>query len=267
MAIRGSGAGNHMAASQNVAKKLEDPDVEAALSAVRSAVSGERAPRAVPRPAIDMTRRPSSSYSSPPYNRETAKPAPSRHEIAELTSRINSQLDRLAAQRPATSVNRDENTSRNGFAGILGGDTRVQDTPRPQRAVNGYDAGHHPDPYSSYAYEDVQSGEEIYDPHAHEDVHQVAPYASAYDDPHEPYEEAELPAMLSHDAANATQSAFNQLAETLMARAMGERSIEDVTRELLRTMLKNWLDENLPQMVERIVRQEIERVARRGSQR
>jgi cell pole-organizing protein PopZ len=32
-------------------------------------------------------------------------------------------------------------------------------------------------------------------------------------------------------------------------------------------MLKQWLDENLPSLVERLVREEIERVARRGPQR
>jgi cell pole-organizing protein PopZ len=40
------------------------------------------------------------------------------------------------------------------------------------------------------------------------------------------------------------------------------RSLEDLVRELLRPLLKAWLDENLPGMVERMVRSEIERVSR-----
>ena len=44
------------------------------------------------------------------------------------------------------------------------------------------------------------------------------------------------------------------------------RTLEDLVREMLRPLLKGWLDDNLPGMVERIVRQEIERVSRgRGS--
>jgi cell pole-organizing protein PopZ len=39
------------------------------------------------------------------------------------------------------------------------------------------------------------------------------------------------------------------------------RTLEDITRELLRPILKNWLDENLPELVERIVREEIGRLA------
>ena len=40
------------------------------------------------------------------------------------------------------------------------------------------------------------------------------------------------------------------------------RTLEDLVREMLRPMLKSWLDDNLPGLVERLVRTEIERVAR-----
>jgi cell pole-organizing protein PopZ len=70
--------------------------------------------------------------------------------------------------------------------------------------------------------------------------------------------------MLSGSSAQAVQSAFSKLADSVMTRATSEKSVEDVTRELLRVMLKQWLDENLPAMVERMVREEIERVARTG---
>lgn len=76
---------------------------------------------------------------------------------------------------------------------------------------------------------------------------------------------SDQPAMLSSDASVATASAFNRLADTIVAQATaGNRSIEDITREVLRPMLKSWLDEHLPRVVERLVREEIERVARRG---
>ena len=40
------------------------------------------------------------------------------------------------------------------------------------------------------------------------------------------------------------------------------RTLEDLVREMLRPLLKSWLDDNLPGMVERIVKAEIERVSR-----
>jgi cell pole-organizing protein PopZ len=72
------------------------------------------------------------------------------------------------------------------------------------------------------------------------------------------------PQMLSHESAAAAGAAFNKLADTILSRATSERSIEDMTRDLLRGMLKQWLDDNLPALVERLVREEIERVARHG---
>ena len=41
----------------------------------------------------------------------------------------------------------------------------------------------------------------------------------------------------------------------------GETSLEGLTRELLRPMLAQWLDENLPAMVEELVKAEIARIA------
>jgi uncharacterized protein len=44
----------------------------------------------------------------------------------------------------------------------------------------------------------------------------------------------------------------------------GETSLEGLTRELLRPMLKDWLDANLPAMVEALVAKEIERITKKG---
>lgn len=70
--------------------------------------------------------------------------------------------------------------------------------------------------------------------------------------------------ILSNAPAKSVQSAFSRLAESVVARAVNELSLEELTAELLRPLLKQWLDENLPSMVERLVREEIERVARTG---
>jgi cell pole-organizing protein PopZ len=42
------------------------------------------------------------------------------------------------------------------------------------------------------------------------------------------------------------------------------RTLEDVVRELLRPLLKQWLDDNLPGIVETAVQAEVERIARGG---
>ena len=43
----------------------------------------------------------------------------------------------------------------------------------------------------------------------------------------------------------------------------GGKTIEDLVKEMLRPMLKEWLDKNLPPMVERYVEREISRLTRR----
>ncbi len=66
--------------------------------------------------------------------------------------------------------------------------------------------------------------------------------------------------LLSSDTSAAVDSAFNTLAQTVLVQ--NARTLEDLVREMLRPLLKAWLDDNLPGMVERLVRAEIERVSR-----
>lgn len=71
--------------------------------------------------------------------------------------------------------------------------------------------------------------------------------------------------LLSSHAASAAHAAFDRLAEAVAGRSPGgERTLDEITRECLRPLLKAWLDENLPGLVERLVREEITRVARPG---
>ncbi len=44
----------------------------------------------------------------------------------------------------------------------------------------------------------------------------------------------------------------------------GETSLESLTRELMKPMLKDWLDDNLPQIVEAMVEREISRITKKG---
>ncbi len=66
--------------------------------------------------------------------------------------------------------------------------------------------------------------------------------------------------LVSNETSAAVDSAFNVLAQTVLVQ--NARTLEDLVREMLRPMLKSWLDDNLPGMVERLVRAEIERVSR-----
>jgi cell pole-organizing protein PopZ len=66
--------------------------------------------------------------------------------------------------------------------------------------------------------------------------------------------------LMSQSTVAAVDSAFNALAQTVLSN--NARTLEDLVKEMLRPMLKAWLDDNLPSLVEKIVRGEIERVSR-----
>lgn len=68
--------------------------------------------------------------------------------------------------------------------------------------------------------------------------------------------------ILAQSTVSAVESAFNSLAHTVLS--SNARTLEDLVKEMLRPMLKSWLDDNLPGLVERIVKAEIERVSRGG---
>jgi hypothetical protein len=66
--------------------------------------------------------------------------------------------------------------------------------------------------------------------------------------------------LISTATMAAVDNAFNSLAHTVLGQ--NARTLEDLVKEMLRPMLKAWLDDNLPGLVDRIVRAEIERVSR-----
>ncbi|MEL6060821.1 MULTISPECIES: PopZ family protein [unclassified Methylobacterium] len=76
--------------------------------------------------------------------------------------------------------------------------------------------------------------------------------------PREPEPEPE--ALVSPATDASVSGAFNLLAHTVLTQ--NARTLEDLVKEMLRPMLKSWLDDNLPAVVERLVRAEIERVSR-----
>ena len=83
--------------------------------------------------------------------------------------------------------------------------------------------------------------------------------------------------LISNAAAGAAASALERLAAAsqqqqakpvvsppaLPILSVGNRSLEDLVQELLRPMLKQWLDSNLPSIVERMVAQEIIKISKR----
>jgi uncharacterized protein len=87
------------------------------------------------------------------------------------------------------------------------------------------------------------------------------------------------PSLVASSVAGATASAFDRLNQAVEGRRAAPaaemapapslplgnsgKTIEDLVKEMLRPMLKDWIDRSLPPMVERLVEREIERLTRR----
>ncbi|TIP23625.1 MAG: DUF2497 domain-containing protein [Mesorhizobium sp.] len=68
------------------------------------------------------------------------------------------------------------------------------------------------------------------------------------------------PAILSEHTGRQVAAAFGELSDAFANRS--KKTFDEMAEEMLRPMLQDWLDNNLPTLVERLVREEIERVAR-----
>ncbi|HTN96809.1 MAG TPA: DUF2497 domain-containing protein [Nordella sp.] len=216
---------------------------------------------------------------------ENASTAASPERFAGSMAELRVKIDNPPARAESRSrrdfdYNGSTNTTSHqpqGFAGILGGRKEAGETSFRER-VAAYEARpRRPDPIVPDA-----QGQYVYD------GYYGAPVADYVEpapepEPYPPVQEEMIPprylppaavaeppqdyagesGLMSDSSSAATQAAFNQLAETITRRALGDRPISDIAQELLRGMLKQWLDEHLPTIVERLVREEIERVVRR----
>ena len=84
--------------------------------------------------------------------------------------------------------------------------------------------------------------------------------AARQDEPERVDDRSITEALLSSAAGASVGQAFNMLSHTVLTQ--NARTLEDLVKDMLKPMLKVWLDDNLPPLVERLVRAEIERVAR-----
>jgi uncharacterized protein len=117
--------------------------------------------------------------------------------------------------------------------------------------------------------------------HAAEDVELAPaddePVTPIQDHPHQENTTVEIKSagirgeLLSAGAASAATGAFVRLSQALQRTPAEEsvaedsgRTVEQFIEDMIRPMLKQWLDENLPTIVDRLVEKEIQKIARRA---
>ena len=187
-------------------------------------------------------------------------------EIAQLRERIGRNRGEsafeLRAPLPKPHVPRasiDGDPKRNGIGRILNSDVAKPRQPPALRQTYVEDLP----PQPVQVFEQPQHYESEYQEQVWDEP--PAPMIAQEEYYQQPYAQQPIQnALVSPSTAYSAQNSFQQLTDAIMSRAAGDRGLEGITEDLLRGMLKIWLDDNLPQLVEKLVREEIERVARRG---
>jgi hypothetical protein len=217
--------------------KAHEPSMEEILASIRRIIADDESTKPAPKAAAPPAAPPPRPAAMPPRN-----PAPPPPAAVSSPNVSQAAIDDMLARLDAPPADAPAEPETNDILDL----TESMAAPDPE-----------PDP-PSFQTIDGQPDVVFSDAPA-----QPEPPPRMIEEPRRP--QAQPPntldrTLLSSSTSAAVDSAFNALAQTVLVQ--NARTLEDLVREMLRPMLKSWLDDNLPSMVERIVKAEIERVSR-----
>src|ERR1700690_1150276 len=241
--------------------KLQEPSMEEILASIRRIIADDEAKPPIAEKAAGSaaSAKPEKSGAAAPAAKAPAMNdiAPSAIAASQAAAPKAPPVAAAAPAAPAASNSQDDIDAM--LAGLDDATSEAEIRP-PQAEGGGFELPDEmglPDaPPSSFHKIDPEDDIEFTETAAARAVHRQP----AFEPP--PFESpaAAPPQILSRSTVSAVESAFNTLAHTVLSN--NARTLEDLVREMLRPMLKSWLDDNLPGLVERIVKAEIERVSR-----
>ena len=239
-------------AAPGVEPRAYEPSMEEILASIRRIIADDqslpgRAGAREPEPSIAAAEA-SAPHDQPPFEPVASEPVPSIHAVvSELTS-AEVEAPRPVAHGPISAP---QYASPEGPGANDPAMAHFTREPVHEDAPEAHAAAVEPEPCAAPVDETDSA-----DTHGSEIWHdsRSAPETDAHRAPDTPA------ALFSNATDHSVTAAFNTLAATRLADNSDE--LLGLAREMIRPLLKTWLDDNLPSMVERMVRAEIERVAR-----
>jgi cell pole-organizing protein PopZ len=239
--------------------KVQEPSMEEILASIRRIIADDEA-----KPAAAEKAPPASPPAAPP---KPEKPAPAPAARAPQDSPAPAAPVRAVAPPPSPPAPAPSaSNSQDDIDALLNGldEATTAEEIRPTAVdvdvleLTDEMALPDPDPPAQAAFKTIELPDDL---EFAEAAAKAPPRVPAFEPPPQQVESpvASQP-MLSRSTVSAVESAFNSLAHTVLSN--NARTLEDLVKEMLRPMLKSWLDDNLPGLVERIVKAEIERVSR-----
>jgi cell pole-organizing protein PopZ len=239
------------------AAKAQEPSMEEILASIRRIIADDDPGRPSPKPAEAPAAR------AAPVAAQPAAPQPAPSTAAKATSEeaaamSQDDIDAMLAglEDSASAAVSSEGAGDEGGADILDL-TEVMEDPSGDANASADAADHDAEEEAAMNFVTIDSKPDVVFTEAETTTRsqggaaEAAARARFGDSP-----------LLSGDTTTAVHAAFNTLANSVLA--PNSKTIEDLVKEMLRPMLKIWLDDNLPGLVERLVRAEIERVSRGG---
>jgi uncharacterized protein len=250
--------------------KVQEPSMEEILASIRRIIADDEAKPAAAEKAAPPPPSPQPSNPPPPSPSPAAaaakpeKPAPApaaRAPVAPPAAPAPAKAAAPVAPPPAPAVSNsqdDIDALLNGLDEATTPEEIRPAAPEPEPEADVLDLTDEmalPDPAPQAAFRKIEPPDDL----EFTETAAKAPLRDmAFDLP--PPSPMDSPPILSRSTVSAVESAFNSLAHTVLSN--NARTLEDLVKEMLRPMLKSWLDDNLPRLVERIVKAEIERVSR-----
>jgi len=230
--------------------KAQEPSMEEILASIRRIIADDDANKSAPRPA-----EPAPQAVAPAPAARPAPPPPAPPPVPARVTPPEPSLDEaVAAEHEPTADLEDQ------AADILDL-TEQMAAPQPAPAAKPAPQFRTIDGSFDVSYEEEKPAPQMSMPAAQMPAPPMPEARAPSPSEDSPYRgDARSSQLLSSVTSAAVDSAFNTLAQTVLVQ--NARTLEDQVREMLRPMLKAWLDDNLPGMVERLVRAEIERVSR-----
>jgi cell pole-organizing protein PopZ len=218
----------------NQAAKSQEPSMEEILASIRRIIADDDAAKSPPAPPEPLPAPAAAAAPAPAF-----VPVPAAANEPSLNETV---LDEMLAELNATPAPAADPAEE--MASDVLDLTEAMAAPDPSasgfRTIDGQ---------SDIVFEDSPPPE-----------HFSEPVAAVHDSPRLQFPERGQRSLMSSATSAAVDSAFNSLAHTVLVQ--NARTLEDLVKEMLQPLLKSWLDDNLPGLVERLVRAEIERVSR-----
>ena len=235
--------------------KVQEPSMEEILASIRRIIADDEA-----KPAAAEKAAPSPPISAPPKQEKPAAAPPVARAPAEASAPPKSAPPppKPVIPEPKASNSQDDiDALLNGLDEATTPEEIRPAAPEPEPesepdVLELTDEMALPNPPPQAAFKKVEMPDDL------EFTEAAKAREPAFDLP--PPSPMDSPPILSRSTVSAVESAFNSLAHTVLSN--NARTLEDLVKEMLRPMLKSWLDDNLPGLVERIVKAEIERVSR-----